>query len=108
MSRAWHRTCPRRTRTGVAATPLCEGASRVPPGCPSEPCPVPGTGLVRKSRERRVVEGDAVAPEGAVRGQEPGAERARELVQRAPAGGLDLLRVARHRLALVHRLREED
>jgi hypothetical protein len=53
------------------------------------------------------VESDAVAPEGAAGRQQARAERARELVERSPAGGGDLDRVARHDV-LVARLGEED
>src|SRR4051812_24144214 len=108
MSGAWHRPCPVRTWPGSPPRPLRERVCRLPTDCLLRTCPVPGTGLVRKGREGGVVEGDAVAPEGSVRLEEPGAERAGELLQRAPPCRLDLLGVARDRVALVQRLREED
>src|ERR671937_2629563 len=53
------------------------------------------------------MEGDAVAPEGSARLEEALAERAGELAERPPAGGFDLLSVARGDL-LVGAGRQED
>ena len=59
------------------------------------------TTIGAKSGERRVVQRDAVTPEGAAGGEQPLAERAAELVEGAPACGCDLAGVGRRELLVL-------
>src|SRR5215218_5686386 len=54
------------------------------------------------------MEGDAVAPEGAAGLEQPCADRARQLLGAAPAGGADLVRVERVQLLGLSPCREHE
>src|SRR5665647_3405895 len=98
------RTAPRRASTKPDLVTVCYKGAQLA----RSPTSLPSNSLLQgQAGEGRVVEGDPVAPELPVLGEEALAQAAGELFERAPPRFGDLAGVAGHDLRVV-RLRKED